>query len=61
MHTKTMFDLKNNRKLSKELQKAYFYRYFPTSLATLKKNRGVFDIKIPREDSYVSSKHLYFS
>ena len=53
------FDLKNNKLLSRELYKADFYRYSPTSLATVNIDISNIDINIPREDSYISLQNSY--
>ena len=54
-----MFDLKNNKLLSRELYKADFYRYSPTFLATVNNNNSDIDINIPREDGYISLQNSY--
>ena len=53
------FNLKNTKKLSRELYKSDFYRYIPSSLATVNNNNNNIYINIPREDSYISLQNSY--
>ena len=41
------FNLKNTKKLSRELYKSDFYRYIPSSLATVNNNNSNITINIP--------------
>ena len=53
------FNLKNTKKLSRELYKSDFYRYIPSSLATVNNNNSNITINLPREDSYISLQNSY--
>ena len=53
------FNLKNTKTLSRELYKSDFYRYIPSSLATVNNNNSNITINIPREDSYISLQNSY--
>ena len=53
------FNLKNTKSLSRELYKSDFYRYIPSSLATVNNNNSNITINIPREDSYISLQNSY--
>ena len=59
MYIKTMFDLKKNEIKSRELYKADFYRYSPTSLATIKNWNSYSDINIPRDNISISLQKSY--
>ena len=50
---------KNTKTLSRELYKSDFYRYIPSSLATINNNNSNITIHIPREDSYTSLQNSY--
>ena len=53
------FNLKNTKKLSRELYKSDFYRYIPSSLATVNNNNSNITINLHREDSYISLQNSY--
>ena len=53
------FNLKNTKKISRELYKSDFYRYIPSSLTTVNNNNSNITINIPREDSYISLQNSY--
>ena len=52
--------LKKTITISREIHKTIFHRCFPSSLATINKNKSNNESNTPCEDSYVSLQNSYF-
>ena len=62
MYIKTIFNLKNKKKLlSGEFYASDFHRCSPSSPATINKNNADNEINITREDSYISLQNSCIS
>ena len=56
-----LFSLKNKYAMDKPIHKSDFFKYSPSSLATINNNNSNISIIFPREDAYICLQNSYIS